>query len=162
MSPNAPPKASTTGATTASAIAATTAVTTAATTKIADKAESAAIFSVSQKFSFDAAHTLQRDIEREGSLRVHGHSYYAEVTVSGARDPINGMVLDLGLVRQHIALLRPQLDHRLLDDVPGLGPATLENLCAFIWEALLPNLPGLSQVRVWRDSMGDGCTLGRV
>ena len=119
-------------------------------------------FSVSQKFFFDAAHTLQRDIEREGSLRVHGHTYYAEVTVSGARDPATGMVVDLGLVRQHIEQLRPQLDHRMLDDVPGLGPATLENLCAFIWQALIPHFAGLSQVRVWRDSVGDGCTLGRA
>ena len=119
-------------------------------------------FSVSQKFFFDAAHTLQRDIEREGSLRVHGHTYYAEVTVSGARDPATGMVVDLGLVRQHIEQLRPQLDHRLLDDVPGLGTATLENLCAFIWHALSPHFVGLSQVRVWRDSVGDGCTLGRA
>ena len=117
-------------------------------------------FSVSQKFFFDAAHTLQREFEREGSLRVHGHTYYAEVTVSGARDPATGMVVDLGLVRQHIEQLRPQLDHRMLDDVPGLGPATLENLCAFIWQALLPHFEGLSQVRVWRDSVGDGCTLG--
>lgn len=131
-------------------------------TEMADQALPAATFGVSQKFFFDAAHTLERALEREGSLRVHGHSYYAEVTVSGARDPVTGMVVDLGLVREQIALLRPQLDHRLLDDVPGLGPATLENLCAFIWRALLPHLPGLSQVRVWRDAMGDGCTLGRL
>ena len=118
-------------------------------------------FSVSQKFFFDAAHTLQRDIEREGSLRVHGHTYYAEVTVSGARDPVTGMVVDLGLVRLQVEQLCPQLDHRLLDDVPGLGPATLENLCAFVWRALAPHFAGLSQVRVWRDSVGDGCTMGR-
>jgi 6-pyruvoyltetrahydropterin/6-carboxytetrahydropterin synthase len=121
-----------------------------------------ACFSVSQKFFFDAAHTLQREIEREGSLRVHGHTYYAEVTVSGARDPLTGMVVDLGLVRQQIEQLRPHLDHRMLDDVPGLGPATLENLCAFIWQALAPHFSGLSQVRVWRDSVGDGCTMGRA
>jgi 6-pyruvoyltetrahydropterin/6-carboxytetrahydropterin synthase len=119
-------------------------------------------FSVSQQFFFDAAHTLERDIEREGSLRIHGHTYYAEVTVSGPRDPATGMVVDLGLVRQHIALLRLQLDHRLLDEVPGLGPATLENLCAFVWTALAPHFDGLSQVRVWRDAMGDGCTLARA
>ena len=119
-------------------------------------------FSVSQKFFFDAAHTLQRDIEREGSLRVHGHTYYAEVTVSGPRDPASGMVVDLGLVRLQVAQVREQLDHRMLDEVPDLGPATLENLCAFIWRGLEPRLPGLSQVRVWRDSAGDGCTLGRV
>ena len=122
----------------------------------------AARFSVSQRFFFDAAHTLRRDIETEGSLRVHGHTYYAEVTVSGQPDPQTGMVVDLGWVRLHIDKLRPQLDHHLLDEVPGLGPATLENLCSFIWRSLLPALPGLSQVRVWRDSIGDGCTLIQV
>ena len=122
----------------------------------------AARFSVSQRFFFDAAHTLRRDIETEGSLRVHGHTYYAEVTVSGQPEPHNGMVVDLGWVRLHIDKLRPQLDHHLLDEVPGLGPATLENLCSFIWRSLVPALPGLSQVRVWRDSIGDGCTLTQV
>ena len=119
-------------------------------------------FSVSQKFFFDAAHTLRREIETEGSLRVHGHTYYAEVTVSGQPAPHNGMVVDLGLVRLQIDKLRPQLDHHLLDEVPGLGPATLENLCSFIWRSLEPALPGLSQVRVWRDSIGDGCTLTNI
>jgi 6-pyruvoyltetrahydropterin/6-carboxytetrahydropterin synthase len=47
----------------------------------------------------------------------------------------------------------------MLDDIAGLGPATLENLCAFIWRALTPSLPGLSVVRVWRVSVGDSCTL---
>jgi len=126
----------------------------------ATKPVSTAEFRVSQRFFFDAAHTLQRDIEREGSLRIHGHTYYAEVTVAGARDPVTGMVVDLGLVRQQIELLRPQLDHRLLDEVPDLGAATLENLCAFIWRGLEPCLPGLRQVRVWREAMGDACTMG--
>ena len=122
----------------------------------------AARFSVSQRFFFDAAHTLRREIETEGSLRIHGHTYYAEVTVSGQPEPHNGMVVDLGLVRLQIDKLRPQLDHHLLDEVPGLGPATLENLCSFIWRSLEPALPGLSQVRVWRDAMGDGCTLTNI
>ena len=122
----------------------------------------AARFSVSQKFFFDAAHTLRREIETEGSLRIHGHTYYAEVTVSGQPETHNGMVVDLGLVRLQIDKLRPQLDHHLLDEVPGLGPATLENLCSFIWRSLEPALLGLSQVRVWRDAMGDGCTLTNI
>ena len=118
-------------------------------------------FCISQKFFFDAAHTLRRDIETEGSLRVHGHTYFAEVSIAGTLDAVSGMVVDLGRVRQRIELLRPQLDHRLLDDVPGLGPATLENLCAFIWRALAPDFAGLERVRVWREALGDSCTLGR-
>lgn len=116
-------------------------------------------YAISQKFFFDAAHTLDREVEADSSRRIHGHTYQAEVTLSGAPNPASGMVVDLGLVRRAIDHLRPQLDHRLLDEVPGLGPATLENLCAYIWRALAPVLPGLAAVRVWREGMGDGCTL---
>lgn len=114
---------------------------------------------ISQIFFFDAAHTLRREIEAEGSRRIHGHTYHAEVTLSGQPDPSSGMVVDLGHVRRAIEQLRPRLDHHLLDEVPDLGPATLENLCAYIWRALEPSLPGLVQVRVWRQGIGDSCTL---
>ncbi|WP_332776010.1 6-pyruvoyl trahydropterin synthase family protein [Polaromonas sp.] len=118
-------------------------------------------YAISQKFFFDAAHTLKRHIEADSSLRVHGHTYNAEVFLSGQPDPHTGMVVDLGLVRQEIEQLRKQLDHHLLDDVAGLGPATLENLCRFIFQNLAPHLPALSSVRVWRESMGDGCILSK-
>lgn len=116
-------------------------------------------FEISQRFFFDAAHTLKREIEAEGSRRIHGHTYNAEITLGGTPDPETGMVVDLGLVRQAIEQLRPQLDHHLLDEVPDLGVPTLENLCAYIWRALQPGLPALTQVRVWRDGIGDSCTL---
>ena len=116
-------------------------------------------YHVSQRFFFDAAHTLQREIETHSSARIHGHTYHAEVTLRGQPDPHNGMVVDLGLVRAHIAVLRDQLDHRLLDEVPGLGVPTLENLCSFIAAGMAPFAPALSAVRVWRESTGDACLL---
>ena len=119
-------------------------------------------YEISQKFFFDAAHTLKREMEADSSRRIHGHTYNAEVTLSGQPDPRTCMVVDLGLVRLAINKLRPQLDHHMLDDVPGLGPATLENLCAYIWRELVPALPALAAVRVWRDSVGDSCTLRAV
>ena len=102
---------------------------------------------------------MRRKIETESSLRVHGHTYHAEVLLTAAPDPATGMVVDLGLVRLEIEQLRSQLDHHLLDEVPGLGPATLENLAAYIWRAIAASLPGLVQVRIWRDGVGDSCTL---
>ncbi len=114
---------------------------------------------ISQKFFFDAAHTLRREIEAEGSRRIHGHTYQVEVSIAGQIDPVTGMVMDLGLVRAAIEQLRPRLDHHLLDEVEGLGPATLENLASFIWRAIAVALPGLVQVHIWRDGVGDSCTL---
>ena len=114
---------------------------------------------LSQRFFFDAAHTLRREIESEGSRRIHGHTYHAEVSVSGPLDPATGMVIDLGLLRERLQAVREHLDHHLLDDVPGLGIPTLENLCLFISHALADLRPPPSQVRVWRDALGDECLL---
>jgi 6-pyruvoyltetrahydropterin/6-carboxytetrahydropterin synthase len=117
-------------------------------------------FEVAQRFFFEAAHTLDRAVagEAEGSRRLHGHTYQAEVAVSGEPDPSTGMVVDLAHLRAAIAVVRDALDHRLLDDVPGLGPATLENLCRFIAGAMGGVSPPVCRVKVWRDASGDSCT----
>ena len=114
---------------------------------------------ISQTFYFDAAHTLERSVDTDSSRRVHGHTYNAQVFLTGEPDPRTGMVIDLGLVRREIEVLRDQLDHHLLDEIAGLGMPTLENLCQFIFRKLKPGLPALTSVRVWRESVGDGCTL---
>lgn len=112
---------------------------------------------ISQRFFFDAAHTLRREIEAEGSKRVHGHTYHAEVCVRGQPQSQSGMVLDLGFLRREVGLLREKLDHHFLDEVPGLGIPTLENLCTFIWRELKPQVPGLAAVTVERQALGDRC-----
>lgn len=108
-------------------------------------------------FRFEAAHTLAREIDADGSRRIHGHSYRAEVTVRGRPDPATGMIVDAGRLSRELESVRTRLDHHMLDDVPGLGPATLENLATFVWEALSPALPGLHSVAILRDSLGERC-----
>lgn len=125
---------------------------------------SSPVYTVSQRFFFDAAHTLKRKVEAEGSARVHGHTYEAEVSFSGQPDAQTGMVVDLGWVRQRVAQVRELLDHRLLDEVPGLGTPTIENLCSFIalqfQSFTAPDSQAkLSRVRVWRQGIGDACVL---
>lgn len=116
---------------------------------------------LSQSFYFEAAHTLRRYVEGEieSSKRIHGHTYHAEVTLIGEPQGETGMVMDLGFVRRELAALRERLDHRFLDEVPGIGPATLENLCAFIARELKPSLPLLARVSVFRPASGDRATL---
>jgi len=116
-------------------------------------------YELSQKFYFEAAHTLHREIDAEGSRRVHGHTYHAQVFVRGIPDPTTKMVVDLGLLRREIDRVRDLLDHRFLDEVPGLGAATLEGLCAFIYRNMSRALPNISKVRVERPASGDCCDL---
>lgn len=125
------------------------------------------IFELNQSFYFEAAHSLVRQesvtspAATRDSRRIHGHTYHAEIGVQGERDAESGMVVDLSALRHEIDTLHTMLDHRLLDEVPGLGAATLENLCGFIWRQLEPVFPGLSTVLVERRASGDRCTLRR-
>ena len=117
------------------------------------------VFDLSQSFYFEAAHTLNRSYDTDGSLRIHGHTYEAEVTVSGIPDPITGMVVDLALLRKEIERVRSLLDHMFLDEVKNLGPATLENLANFIQENMRIQFPNLIKVAVERRLSGDKCIL---
>ena len=115
------------------------------------------MYELSKQFWFEAAHTLHRTIEAEPSKRIHGHSYRAVVTIAGQADPASGMVMDLGLFERALEVARDGLDHRMLDDIEGLGPATVENLCSWIWRRLSDDLPGLARIAIHRDSSGDTC-----
>ena len=112
---------------------------------------------LSQSFGFEAAHTLERAVGAEASRRIHGHSYRAELVLRGEPDARSGMLIDLGTVAATIASLVVRLDHRLLDEVPGLGAATMENLAAFIYRHAKPDLAALTRVVVRRDSIGQSC-----
>lgn len=116
------------------------------------------MFEISKQFWFEAAHTLERTVATESSRRIHGHSYRAEVVVRGAPDPANGMVMDLTLLERALERAREGLDHRLLDHVADLGPATMENLAAWIWRTVEPECRGLARVTVFRDSSRDTCS----
>ncbi len=116
-------------------------------------------YEITQRFFFEAAHTLEREIETGSSRRIHGHTYQAEIAVTGEPSPHNGMVIDVAYLRRAIEQVREQLDHHLLDEVEGLAFPTLEGLCGFIASRLQLHVPRLSRVRVWREAAGDGCTL---
>lgn len=110
------------------------------------------MYELAKQFRFDAAHTLEREIQAEDSRRVHGHSYRAEVSLRGRPDPKTGMILDAGLLERKLEAARAALDHRFLDEVEGLGAPTMENLAAFIWRGLQGEMAGLYSVTVLRDS----------
>jgi len=113
------------------------------------------MWEIAKSFRFEAAHTLCRAVDGEASSRIHGHSYRAKVTIRGVPDPATGMIVDLGAFERALMNVRELLDHRFLDEVSDLGPATLENLCTFIWERVARDVSGLAKVTVHRDSQGE-------
>lgn len=80
--------------------------------------------------------------------RVHGHTFFVRVTVCGPVDPRTGFVVDFADVQRVWAPLHDALDHRFLNDVPGLDNPTSERLAAWVWQRLRPALPSLHSVEV--------------
>lgn len=116
-------------------------------------------FILSQRFFFDAAHSLGNTQSPKMTQRVHGHTYHAEVSVKGPRHPEHGWVIDLLHFEKRIQKVRETLDHQYLDDLKNLGQPTLENLCVFIAESLKDLEPRVCKVRVWREASGNSCEL---
>ena len=113
---------------------------------------------ISYRFGFDAAHHFDNFPAGHLYRGVHGHSFQVEVWIEGKPDPSTGFVADLGEVERACASVRGSLDHRMLNEIAGLEKPSLENLCAWIWDALAPRFASLSRVTVRRDSCGQSCS----
>ena len=70
-----------------------------------------------------------------------------------------GWVDDLGALDATLKQVAGELDHGLLNDLPGLESPTLEALCVYFAERLKPRFPGLSRIAVSRPSIGETCAM---
>jgi 6-pyruvoyltetrahydropterin/6-carboxytetrahydropterin synthase len=104
---------------------------------------------LTKEYRFEAAHRLPMVPEAHKCARVHGHSYTIEVSLAGEVDPALGWLVDFGDISAVVEpLLKRELDHRTLNDVPGLENPTSEILAAWLWKRLSPLVPHLSAITV--------------
>lgn len=107
-------------------------------------------------FSLESARRLPNLPAEHPCSRVHGHSFKVEVHVSGPLDLKLGWVLDFADVEKAWAPVKAALDHRYLNEVPGLDNPTSEILAMWIWDKLKPALPRLSKI-VIQETAASGC-----
>lgn len=112
---------------------------------------------IMSRFHLESARRLPMLQEGHPCARVHGHSFAIEVHVSGPLDPVLGWVVDFADIEQAWQPIHQTLDHRYLNEVPGLENPTSELLARWIWEHLKPVLPGLSRI-VIMETPHSGCT----
>lgn len=106
------------------------------------------VVELEHRFTFESAHFLPLVPEDHKCRRMHGHSFAATVKVRGALDEKSGWLIDYAEIKRAIAPWREQLDHHLLNEIPGLENPTSEMLAIWLWEALAPDLPGLAEIRI--------------
>jgi 6-pyruvoyltetrahydropterin/6-carboxytetrahydropterin synthase len=107
-------------------------------------------------FRIEAAHRLPQVPAGHQCARLHGHSFAIEIAVGGTPDPRTGWIMDFAEIKAAFQPLHEQLDHRYLNEVPGLENPTSEQLAIWIWDRLKPGLPMLSSVVV-HETCTSGC-----
>ena len=108
-----------------------------------------------KEYGFEAAHFIYN---HPGKCRnLHGHSYKLFVSLEGQVQPETGMIIDFDDLSKVVQKVIQQLDHRFLNDLIPLS--TAENISAWIWDQLKPELPGLCQLELFETA--DNCVIHR-
>jgi 6-pyruvoyltetrahydropterin/6-carboxytetrahydropterin synthase len=109
-----------------------------------------------KQFTIEAAHWLPYVPPGHKCGRMHGHSFRIEVHIAGPLDPHLGWVMDFADLKEIFRPIEDQIDHRCLNEVPGLENPTSENLARWLWNRLQSDLPMLSKI-VIRETCTSGC-----
>ncbi len=117
------------------------------------------VFEITKAAQFDAAHYLPVGPDAHRYRRMHGHSFRVEATLRGTADAKDAWVADLAELDKALGAAASDLDHGLLNELPGLETPTLERLCLYFADKLRPEFPGLCKVVVARPSVGESCAL---
>lgn len=110
-----------------------------------------------REFTFEAAHRLPNVPTGHKCARLHGHSYRVAVHVAGDLHPELGWIMDFGDLKAIVKPIIDQLDHYYLNDIEDLANPTSEVLATWLWDRLIPRLPGLSAITV-RETCTSGAT----
>ena len=101
-----------------------------------------------RKFVFQAAHQLPNVSPGHKCGRMHGHGF--EVILHADQDMgSRNFSIDYDVIDALWAPLHAKLHLACLNDISGLENPTSENLSAWIWARLKPQLPELSWVTVY-------------
>jgi len=107
------------------------------------------IATLSKRFTFDAAHCLPRLPAGHKCARLHGHTYEVELVCRGQVDKETGFVIDYDDIAQAWVPICDRLDHRYLNEVPGLETPSTENLVAWMFSEMYVNQDGVFFKAIW-------------
>ncbi len=105
-------------------------------------------FELKQHFQIESARFLPHLPTTHPCSRMHGHSFKIILSLVGPLDPKLGWVLDYHEISKSMKPLLQQLDHRTLNDVPGLENPTSELVAKWIFDQACVTLPLLKSVTI--------------
>jgi len=72
------------------------------------------MFTIRKKFTFEAAHQLEKAHSKACTDCIHGHSYVVELYIKAWRRNDAGMVVDFGMLKAFIKDVNDMWDHALI------------------------------------------------
>lgn len=98
---------------------------------------------VQRRYHFESAHFLPKVPEGHRCKRMHGHNYeiLVEIKLDGGAVDERGFVLDFYELDLIVHPLLGLIDHRCLNDVPGLENPTAELIGAWFLGKIGDGLP---------------------
>ena len=100
---------------------------------------------------FEAAHRLPNVPPGHRCYNLHGHTFKCRVECEGDLDPRLGWVVDFADVDKVVAPLVAALDHKYLNEVPGLANPTSEMIAVWILERLKKTALPVRSVTIWEN-----------
>lgn len=105
-------------------------------------------FELKQHFQIESARFLPKLEKSHPCSRMHGHSFKIILTLVGEADPSIGWVIDYNDIQAKMKPILDLIDHRVLNEVPGLENPTSEYLAKWVYDKALTVLPILVKVTV--------------
>ncbi|WP_126973655.1 6-carboxytetrahydropterin synthase QueD [Gynurincola endophyticus] len=101
-----------------------------------------------KEFTFDSAHYLPYVPEGHKCKNMHGHTYRLRIWIEGTPHPEFGWVMDFAVLKDIVKPVVNQLDHKCMNEVPGLSNPTCELIAVWIWDQLKPQLPAMARIEL--------------
>lgn len=90
---------------------------------------------------------------------MHGHTYRMLVYLEGRVDQDGGgagWVMDFSVIKSIIQPIIEEIDHRCLNEIPGLSNPTCEIITLWLWNRIKPQLPALAKIEL-HETPNSGC-----
>lgn len=88
------------------------------------------------EYSIDCAHWLPHVPVGHKCGQMHGHRYDIRVEIAGGPDEKTGWIMDYADIKAAYDPIIMALDHRCLNEIPGLKNPTCENIVMYLRRVL--------------------------
>ena len=103
---------------------------------------------VYREYYINSARFLPRLPKEHICSNLHGHTYYIKVSIRGPINQETGFVIDAFDIDRYFNEVHKKIDHKLLNEIKGLENPTSENICVYVWDNLIKNIPNLYSVEI--------------